>query len=656
MAMSDRFGDSGWRAVVALALPYRREFLAVAAFALLATATDLLAPLIYREAVNDIAGLFVGASATERFGALLEMVEPGDGEALPEPGVADTAAATRPAGKAAAKAAAKATASGAREPHRHGRVAPRTAAQAFTTLMWAVGLLLAINIFSHFCALVADQRTVRLASRIESDFIHRTFAHVLELPLRFFAERASGTLAKQIDQSDEIAPIVTAFAKEIAPALISIVGVTAIMLVQSWKLSLVALVTLPPYAWIVVRSSERLETGLERYYQMWDGVSSRIQDALGAIKTVKLSGAERREAQRFHRQSQQAYETHVERNRLANRYIFLQTSLSYLSQALVLGYGGWLVFEHRLTPGDVVMFVVYLDRLYSPIESLTGMFVTVQEHFASLERATRLLEVPGEQKGGEPPRAGPGRVEFRHVSFSYVAGRKVLSDVSLVLEAGRMTALVGPSGAGKTTTADLLLRLFEVDSGEILLDGQALWQLDAAAVRNVIGVVAADGAIFRGSIADNIRYKRPEASDAEVRAAAVAAGLADTLERLPQGLATEIGEGGVGLSVGERQRLQIARALIGRPRVLILDEATANLDYASETGIRHALLGRAEQPTTLVITHRYSMAEICDHVIVLEAGRVVAQGTPADLIASCEWFAQFSASGPTPADSTSMSG
>jgi ABC-type multidrug transport system fused ATPase/permease subunit len=220
----------------------------------------------------------------------------------------------------------------------------------------------------------------------------------------------------------------------------------------------------------------------------------------------------------------------------------------------------------------------------------------------------------------------------------------VLSDVSFTLAPGKMTALVGPSGAGKTTTADLLLKLFDVDAGEILLDGQALRDMDPAAVRREFGVVAADGAIFRGTIADNLRYKRPEASDEDVAAAVVAAGLTNTLARLPRGMATEIGEGGVGLSVGERQRLQIARALVGRPRVLILDEATANLDYATESDIRHALLARAEHPTTLIITHRYTMAEICDHVIVLQAGVVAAEGTPADLLRTCPWFAQFAAS------------
>jgi len=437
---------------------------------------------------------------------------------------------------------------------------------------------------------------------------------------------------------------VTAAAQQVVPELLTMVGVLAIMMTQSWRLTLVALATLPPYFWVVSRSARRLESGLSSYYEMWEGVSSRIQDALSAIKTVKLSGAETRESARLRSESGSAYATYVERQRLANRYSFWQGSLSNLSSALVLGYGGWLVLEHQLTPGDVVMFVVYLDKVYSPIETLTELGVSLQEHLASVRRAVRLLATGVEEQGGAPLAPGPGAVEFRDVSFGYVPGRAVLSGLNLYLAAGRVTALVGPSGAGKTTAADLLLRLFEVESGDIRIDGQSLVTLDVASVRREVAVVAADGAIFRGTLADNVRYRRPEAPDEEVERAALAAGLGRTLQRLPDGLSTQIGEHGLGLSLGERQRLQIARAILGRPRVLILDEATANLDFSTESEIRAALLQRPDRPTTLVIAHRFSMVEDADHVVVMDAGRVVEQGSVEELVAQGGWFAHFAAS------------
>jgi ABC-type multidrug transport system fused ATPase/permease subunit len=224
-----------------------------------------------------------------------------------------------------------------------------------------------------------------------------------------------------------------------------------------------------------------------------------------------------------------------------------------------------------------------------------------------------------------------------------VPGRDVLRQLNLTLEPGKTTVLAGPSGAGKTTTADLLLKLYEPWSGDIFIDGYKLSGAGPESIRRAIGLVAADGVVFRGTLADNIRYKRPHASDAKVLEAALAAGLSRTLERLPQGLATEVGEDGVGLSAGERQRLQIARILVDEPRLLVLDEATANLDYATELEVKNALTLLSPRPTMLVIAHRYTMMKESDYVYVIKDGQVIEQGTPAELLTTGGWFAQLAA-------------
>ncbi len=600
------------RALLGLTRPFKKQIVLIVLLALLGAGADLVQPLIYRVVINDVAGLFVGRPSRHATPAQRQEVE---------------LERSRKTGEA----------------HRPGYLAPRTRQQALSTLLQAVAVLLAIGLAGHLFSLAADYQSTVVASRVEASLIQSTFGHVLRLPLSFFSRRTSGGLAKRIDQSDQVAPVVAAFSQQIAPEIIRIVGICAIMFTQSWRLALAALVVVPTYLVLTRHAARRLESGMSEYYQMWENVSARIQAALAAIKTVKLSGSEARETKRLESSARTAYNDYLNRTRLGNRYLFLQNALNQISKALVLGYGGWMVLERRLTPGDVVMFVAYLDRLFDPIEALSSMAVTLQQNITSLGRAIRLLETGPEEKRGFELAAGPGKVEFRDVRFSYVPGREILHGLSLTIQPGTTVALTGPSGAGKTTAADLLLKLWEPDSGEIRIDGQLLSTLDPASVRREVGLVAADGAVFPGSLAENIRYKRPDATDAEVMRAAQAAGLGRTIERLPAGLDTEVGERGLGLSVGERQRLQLARMLVAAPRILVLDEATANLDYATEAEVRQALQELENRPSTFIIAHRYSMLKDAGHVIVLDQGSILEQGTPAALLAAGGWFARLAA-------------
>ncbi len=653
----DQLAPSPWRTLFRLARPFRARALVIVFLAALSTAASLVEPLIYRVAVNDVAGLFVGKAReesepeSESPGVEAGPVKPPES---PEAGFRRVAYQTGDGSVMPRRHEARARRRHARynEPHRPGHVAPRTPAQTLNTFVWAVALMFALSVFSQFIWLVADNMSARVASEIETGFIRKVFGHVLRLPLSFFGKRGSGALTRQIDQVDQVSPIVNGFTQTLLPQCMTVVGAFAIMVTQNWEMTLVALLTLPLYFFVAWRSARRLEKGLEDYYAQWEEVSGRIQDSLSAVKTVKLSGAEGREIERFGEASRAAYEAYIRRTKLENRFAFWEHAVTQVGQALVLGLGGWFALKHELTPGDVVMFVSYVGMLYDPIDSLTGLAVELQQYGIALRRALRLTQTETEPQTGSQPKPAGGQIEFRDVRFGYVPGREVLRGLSLTIRPGQVVGLVGPSGAGKTTTVDLLMRLYEPASGVILLDSQRLSDLNPAAVRRAIGVVAAESAVFRGTLADNVRYKRPEATDEEVLAAALAAGLGAALGRLPDGLQSVVGEGGLWLSVGERQRLQLARVLAANPHVMVLDEATANLDYDTELEVKRALATLRKDRTTVIIAHRFSMVKDADYVYVLEQGRVAEAGTPDELIAAGGWFAGFAAGGTSTEDST----
>ncbi len=374
--------------------------------------------LIYREAINDVAGLFVRQA---RENAQKDLgVDPEEAESIRSmihSEVSDSAATvpdsagavTVPAGSVTtarnSPGMVPATAARARPasqpvPHSPGHVAARSPKQALNTLLWAVTWLFVINLIGTLLWRLGENTNTRLSCLIEQGFIQNTFAHVLRLPLSFFGKRSSAAIAKQIDQSEEVTSIVNGMSQQILPEIISLIGIMGIMFWQNIALTAVALITIPFYILIAWRSAGKLESGLSSYYSRWEEVSARIQDGLAGIKTVKLAGAEEREVQRLQGISGEAYKDYIARAQLANKYVFWETMLSHLSTALVFGYGGYLTLENRLTPGDVVMFVAYLDRLYGPVDTLASLWVELQQNITSIGRAFRLLDKEVEEKAG----------------------------------------------------------------------------------------------------------------------------------------------------------------------------------------------------------------------------------------------------------------
>ncbi|HTA61539.1 MAG TPA: ABC transporter ATP-binding protein [Bacteroidia bacterium] len=623
-----------WQNIFRLIRPYKKGLLGVFIISLLSTTVTLIQPLIYREAVNDIAGLFVQDARND---VKQEMGIDPETDNNPITSFFGKELAT--VNDTIQQLTAKTT--HVKKPHKNNRVAPRTPNEAFNTLMLAVVLLFITNIIGLVLWLISDNMNVRLSSNIEKNFIHNTFRHVLRLPLSFFSKRSSAALHSQIDQSEQVSEIINVFSKEIFPEIISLVGIIIIMFWQNTTLAFLSLSIVPFYLIIAIRSTKKLEMSLSGYYEKWEEVSARMQDALGGIKTVKLSGAEEREVNRLDEQATKAYADYTKRSLLANRFAFWEIFLTHIATALVLAYGGYLALKHKLTPGDVVMFVAYLDLLYSPIDNLASIWASVQQNVTSIARAFKLLDVQAEEKASKDLQITKGLIEFKDVHFSYTPERQILKGLSLTAQPGNITAIIGTSGAGKTTTVDLMLKLFEPQSGAIFIDGQNLANVDGASVRRGIGMVSADGAIFRGTLADNIRYKKPDATDQEVLDAAIAAGMSATLTRLPDGIKTKLGENGFGLSVGEKQRVQIARVIVSKPFILIMDEATANLDYETEAEVKKTIDTIRIKNTVIIIAHRYSMVKDADYVVVLDDGKVLEEGRPIDLISKGGWFADF---------------
>ncbi len=526
------------------------------------------------------------------------------------------------------------------------------------TVFGIAGLIAVIALADAGLGLWSRYLSATIGEGLILDLRTTVFDHVQRMPVAFFTRTRTGALVSRLN--NDVLGAQRAFSGTLSGVVSNLVTLSltlVVMLSISWQITVVALVLLPVFVVPARRMGGRL-AALSREAADHNAVmGTRMTERFSApgATLVKLYGRPDQESLEFAARARRVRDIGIRSAMLQSVFVTALTTVSALALAVVYGLGGFYAIRGSLDPGAVVSLALLLTRLYAPLTALATARVEVMSAVVSFERVFEVLDLPPlirESATAVDVPGGPVSVEFSHVTFAYPSadkvslasleevamldnrgGVEVLHDVSFTVQPGQMVALVGSSGAGKSTIASLIPRLYDVDAGVIRIGGVDVRDLSMASMRSTLGMVTQDGHLFHESVRANLLLARPEASDAQVWAALRDARLDDLVASLPDGLDTVVGERGYRLSGGERQRLTIARLLLAQPRVVILDEATAHLDSTSESAVQEALSVALAGRTSVVIAHRLSTVRAADHILVVEDGRVVEQGTHTELLA-----------------------
>lgn len=510
-------------------------------------------------------------------------------------------------------------------------------------LVRIVVLFAGIGVVSFVLNVVSGLVYTRVSADVLFDMRRELYEHLQRLSPRFYAVTRLGDIVSRINSDiSEIQRIAAESALAWVGNLLFLAGGVGILLWLDWRLFVVGLTTLPLSAWALVLYRRRLDARVTDLRERSSAIGSFLIETLQANRTVVTSGAEQREVRRFTQLNAAFVKTMMGLQRVHYLAGGLPALLLAAGTSAVFFYGGWRVVQGTMTMGTLAAFMAYQARVVAPVQALMGLYGALATARVSWRRVAEILETPVEVVERPDAVALPtarGEVLFEGVTLSYGRGGPVIDDLSFRVAAGETLAIVGASGSGKSTVADVLLRLLDPDAGVVRLDGHDLKNVRLKDLRRHVQVVEQEPLLFHASIDANVRYANPQATDADVAGALEAAGIARFVANLPEGLRTVVGDRGVALSTGERQRIALARALVCRPSVLILDEPSAALDPASERhvidGYRRAMKGR----TTIVISHRLDVVRAADHVVMIEGARIVEQGTPAELEGSDGAFA-----------------
>ena len=486
-------------------------------------------------------------------------------------------------------------------------------------LMWAQGAILN-----------------RLTMRAVFDLRERVEAKINRLPLSYFDSRQRGdVMSRTTNDVDNIQQALQQSLASLFNALLTVVGIIVMMVAISWQLALVALLAIPLTGAVIGLVGTRSQKQFVTQWKATGDLNGHVEEAFSGHDVTTIFGRSAQIRREFDERNEELAAAAQKAQFLANSMHPIMQFIGSLSYVAVAVLGGLKVASGQLTLGDATAFIQYSRQMNQPLGEIAGMMQMLQSGVASAERVFELLDAEEEEQDTAAATTGTtrGLVEFDHVDFSYSPDVPLIEDLSLRVQPGQTAAIVGPTGAGKTTLVNLLMRFYEVNSGAIRLDGTDIREMSRAQLRSNIGMVLQDAVLFKGTIMENIRYGRLDATDDEVIAAAQATYVDRFVRALPDGYATEIDQDGGSISTGERQLITIARAFLSQPALLILDEATSSVDTRTEVLVQKAMNALRSQRTSFVIAHRLSTIRDADLIIVMQNGKIAEQGTHEELLA-----------------------
>jgi len=476
----------------------------------------------------------------------------------------------------------------------------------------------------------------RAAWYLVGDLRTRTYDKLERMHLGFFHDKQTGDLmSRVVNDTRDFELLYAHIIPETITNLVTFTGVLVVLLTINWRLALITCAPIPLILVSGVVFAKRVRPFFRVSQKKMGELNGKLQDNLSGIHEIQSFGREAYETQRVNEKNFDHIRAMLKALKVSAVFHPSVEFISALGTILVAGFGGWMAWQGRLRVADIVAFLLYLSLFYAPVTGLATLLENLQQSMAGAERVLDILDAPVkivDRPGAKPLEDVKGDITFEHVSFAYRPGSPVLRDVSFHCERGKMLALVGPTGVGKTTLTQLISRFYEPDEGRILIDGRDIANVTLQSLRSAISPVLQDTFLFNGTIGENIGYARPTATREEIEQAARAANIHRDIMEMPEGYDTAIGERGIRLSGGQKQRIAIARAILRRSPIIVLDEATASVDVETERQIQQAIAGLAGQRTIIAIAHRLSTIRNADQILVIEEGRVVERGTHEELL------------------------